>query len=101
TPDDVRRGAADLAFGADQAQTLSDFEACRGFDATHRLGEIKCPTLVVAGRHDRMVPPAHSEALAAGIAGARLVRLEAGHFPRQGQPEPSAEAVLPRVQALA
>ena len=44
------------------------------------LGRIEAPTLVIGGGDDRIFPVAHSEALAAGIPGARLEVIEgAGH----------------------
>jgi len=43
------------------------------FDARARLGEIRCPTLVVAGLDDRTVALEAKEALAHGIPGARFV----------------------------
>jgi 3-oxoadipate enol-lactonase len=56
------------------------FMAIVGFDTTARLAEITSPTLVLAGTADRVMPLDNSRALAAGIAGARLVELEgAGH----------------------
>lgn len=51
------------------------------------LHRIRMPTLVVVGAEDVATPPARSEALAAGIAGARLVRIAgAGHTPTLEQP---------------
>ncbi|MEV8377612.1 alpha/beta fold hydrolase [Kribbella sp. NPDC056861] len=45
-----------------------------------RLGEIAVPALVLHGTEDPMFPPAHGEALANAVPGARLVLLEgAGH----------------------
>ena len=41
-------------------------------DVRDRLGAITAPTLVVVGELDEETPPAYSEALAAGIPGARL-----------------------------
>jgi len=82
TPAETRRRSAGLSFVTDQAQTLADFQSCLGFDARTRLGEIACPTLVIAGADDQMVPPKHAAALAAGIRGAELVELpHVGHFP--------------------
>lgn len=54
-----------------------------------RLGRIDCPTLVVTGTADRLVPPANSRLLAARIPGARLVELPgAGHvFPLEREDE--------------
>jgi len=46
-----------------------------------RLGEIRCPTLVMVGAEDVATTPAKSRRLAAGIPGARLVELPgAGHL---------------------
>jgi 3-oxoadipate enol-lactonase len=44
-----------------------------GLDLTGALPEVVCPTLVVGAELDRTFPSGHSETLAAGIAGARLV----------------------------
>jgi pimeloyl-ACP methyl ester carboxylesterase len=47
----------------------------------HLLPQIKCPTMVVAGRHDTVRPPAGTQELAAKIPGARFELIEtAGHF---------------------
>jgi 3-oxoadipate enol-lactonase len=48
-----------------------------------RLGRIRCPTLVVTGEEDKLIPPANSRVLAARIPGARLLTLPGlGHaFP--------------------
>jgi pimeloyl-ACP methyl ester carboxylesterase len=46
-----------------------------------RLYRVTAPTLVVHGEADGLIPRAHAEAYAAGIAGARLVDVpEAGHM---------------------
>jgi pimeloyl-ACP methyl ester carboxylesterase len=51
-------------------------------DSTPTLATIKVPTLVVVGEEDGLTPPAEAEKLAAGVKGARLVRLPgAGHLP--------------------
>jgi 3-oxoadipate enol-lactonase len=47
----------------------------------HMLPQIRCPTMVVAGRHDTVRPHAGTEALAQKIPGARYELLDdAGHF---------------------
>ena len=47
----------------------------------HLLPQIKCPTMVVAGRHDTVRPPAGTQELAKKIPGARFELIEAaGHF---------------------
>jgi 3-oxoadipate enol-lactonase len=49
-------------------------------DLRGALGQVRCPTLVVAGDRDQTVPRAAAEALRDGIRGARLVVVEdSGH----------------------
>lgn len=51
-----------------------------GFDSRHRLGDIACPTLIVAGANDIAVPLHHARMLAQGIPRARLhIIPNAGH----------------------
>ena len=50
------------------------------FDSRHRLGKIKCPTLVLAGAVDTAVPLHHAHMLAHGIPDAKLTIVpHAGH----------------------
>lgn len=64
---DVLRWAAD----ADGAE----------LELEERLGSVTTPTLVLAGRHDRVTPAAASEAIAAGVPGAQLTVFEqSAHF---------------------
>jgi pimeloyl-ACP methyl ester carboxylesterase len=50
------------------------------FNSRRRLGEIRCPVLVITGALDRMMPPENSRLLAEGIEGAELYTVEgAGH----------------------
>jgi pimeloyl-ACP methyl ester carboxylesterase len=59
-----------------------------------RLAGVTVPTLVVWGAADRMIPPEHGEAYAAGIPGARLVVIpEAGHLPQLETPDALLRAV--------
>lgn len=52
----------------------------KGWTVMDQLGEIKVPTLVIAGRDDFQFPPEHQEELAAGIPNASLVIIDrAGH----------------------
>ena len=52
----------------------------KGWTVMDRLGEIKVPTLVMAGRDDFLYPPEHQVALAGGITNAHLEIIErAGH----------------------
>ena len=51
-------------------------------DLRARLAEIRVPTLVVHGSHDRLAPPAAGEYLSAQLSKARWLRVEgAGHAP--------------------
>jgi pimeloyl-ACP methyl ester carboxylesterase len=59
----------------------------RGWSVMDRLGEIRVPTLVVAGRDDFLFPPESQAQLAAGIPNARLRIIErAGHNPQAERP---------------
>ncbi|GAA1722894.1 alpha/beta hydrolase [Fodinicola feengrottensis] len=62
-------------------------QAVSSYDIEDRLGEIRCPTLVLVGRQDPQCPLPNSERLAAGIPGAELHVFEnCGHFPQWEQP---------------
>jgi proline iminopeptidase len=51
-----------------------------GWNVMHRLGEIRVPTLVMAGRHDFEFPPEHQAIIADRLPDARLEIIEkAGH----------------------
>lgn len=54
--------------------------ALRDGDLTLLLHSVHAPSLVVSGKHDPVTTPVHGRALAAGIAGASSVELEAGHL---------------------
>jgi 3-oxoadipate enol-lactonase len=71
-------------------------------DRSGQLAAMRCPTLVVRGAGDQVTPSEATQALAAGIAGARLVTLPgAGHLSHIEAPGPFLEAVGPFVaQAL-
>jgi 3-oxoadipate enol-lactonase len=54
--------------------------AVRDFDFWAKVGEIKAPTLVIAGTHDAAVLPADAQKLAHAISGARYTELSAAHI---------------------
>jgi proline iminopeptidase len=57
------------------------FGALSRWSAIDRLGELRCPTLVVAGARDVFCSPAQSARIASRVTGARLVTLaDRGHF---------------------
>ncbi len=63
------------------------------------LGRIDVPTLVLCGERDVPTPPADSEALVQGIAGARLVLLDAGHISAVEDPAGFTTALLDHIGA--
>ena len=84
-----------------------DFAAVQNHDvlphdesSSKQLSSIAAPTLVLHGTADPMFPPAHGEALAAGIPGARLVTLDgAGHGVYRDDWETVAGAILEHTAA--
>lgn len=52
-----------------------------------RIPRVKAPTMVVWGRHDRLLPPVFGQRLAREVGGARLELLDAGHAPNEERPE--------------
>jgi 3-oxoadipate enol-lactonase len=49
-------------------------------DQRDAIAEIRHPTLVIAGSHDPVTPPAEGRATAERIRGARYVELDAAHI---------------------
>ena len=45
-----------------------------------RLGDIRTPVQIIAGRHDALVPPSNAEFLRERLADSKLDILETGHF---------------------
>lgn len=73
----------------------NDFAACNAFDIMERLGEIRCPTLVVCGSEDKLTPPKYATFLAERIHGAELVLIEgAGHMVMIEKPALVASAII-------
>jgi len=64
-----------------------------GYDLTPSLPRIACPTLLLAGVHDRLRPPEVVEPLAKLIPGARFRTLETAHFMAVQTPDLVAEAI--------
>lgn len=65
------------------------------FDGTRYLDRIECPTLVLVADDDILTPPYLSDALAQGIDGAELVRVErGGHAFSRVEPEAFNSTVL-------
>jgi 3-oxoadipate enol-lactonase/4-carboxymuconolactone decarboxylase len=60
-----------------------------------KLSKVKAPLLVINGAHDISTPPAeHGDRIAAAVASARPVTIDAGHLSAVEQPEAFAGAVV-------
>jgi len=69
-------------------------ELAHALDLTELLPKVSAPTLVVQREQDRAAPYAQAEELAAGIRGARLVRLPGrDHLPYVGDADALADTV--------
>ena len=69
--------------------------ALEGWTSVDRLHQVACPTLVLCGEDDGMVPPENSRQLAAAIPDARLQLVpQCGHLPMLEKPAEVARAVL-------
>jgi len=70
-------------------------------DSTPLLKDIDVPTLVIAGREDRMIPVGQSRAMADQIPGAQFtVIAEAGHLPPMEQPIATSRVIGEFLEAL-
>lgn len=65
-----------------------------------QLGAIETPVLIVAGRHDRVVPLANHEFLDERLPNRKLVVVEAGHFVWEEASSEYASLVIDRVGGL-
>lgn len=65
----------------DQSIMAHRFQLVQGFDSTDRLGQVEAPTLILAGTKDVLVSSRSANALQAGIADSKLIRMQgAGHL---------------------
>lgn len=64
---------------ATRAGVLAQLEARRTHDTWDRLGTVRCPTFIGAGRYDDIAPPGNSRAMASRIVGSELHEYEGGH----------------------
>jgi len=74
------------------SESQSTIEALKGLadrrDSVSLLPEITCPTLVIAGQDDKLIPVTEHEIMQKGISGARLeVVVQSGHMVNLEQPE--------------
>lgn len=70
-------------------------KACLKHNTTHRLSEIKAPTLIIVGGEDTLIPVKYSKLLNEGIRGSSLVIIEgSGHVPSIEKPDEFNRIVL-------
>ncbi|RFU20384.1 3-oxoadipate enol-lactonase [Geodermatophilus marinus] len=97
-PDLVARLEAMIA-GCDDEGYAACAEVVSAVDLRADLARITAPTLVVSGSEDPALPPEHQEAVAAGIAGAELLRVSPGaHLPNLEQPLQVTGALLAHLE---
>ncbi|QIK37427.1 alpha/beta hydrolase [Caldichromatium japonicum] len=78
------------------------FLATRKLALDQRLPDLRLPTLVITGEHDRAVKPEESLRLAQAIAGAKLCVIpESGHLPHEEQPTAVLAAIRDFISRLA
>ena len=78
-----------------------DFTACDRFDVMERLGEIKSPTLVIAGSADQLTPVKYTRFLNEHIPGTRMVLVaDAGHMVMLERPAEVAKAIREFLEKL-
>jgi proline iminopeptidase len=83
--DAIRSSLADMK--VDMAVSNRGMQIWSAWDVRPRLGEIRCPTLVLAGRYDYICPPTQGHIIADGIPGATLCEWDdCGHFMWLEQP---------------
>ena len=79
---------SEMALGVGKEAFLRQERAIIGrIDSRPHLAAIRCPTVVIAGRDDQLMPVAWLEELAQGIPGAHLVVIEgSGHMASMEKP---------------
>jgi len=65
-----------------------------GYAVSTRIGEVRCPTLVVWGRQDEILSPDYASKFVEALQDARLIWIDAcGHVPALEQPQALLKAV--------
>lgn len=98
----VRRGEYtedEVTEAEDALRFAMDYHSLDTADIMATLPQIKCPTLVIAGVHDKVVDVAHLQRYQRAIPGAELVLFErSGHHPFQEEPERFDDVVTAFIQ---
>jgi pimeloyl-ACP methyl ester carboxylesterase len=85
----------ELFQGSGKEGFMDALEALIDYDFRDRLTEIRCPTLIVQGEEDMLVPAKDAEEFERRIEGSRRVVLEdTGHLPMVERPETFNECLL-------
>ena len=93
-PDLVAR-MRDTIAACDDEGYASCCAAVGALDLRDQLDAITAPTLVISGAEDPALPPAHQDAIAAGIRGAALLTVSpAAHLANLEQPQHVTDALL-------
>jgi pimeloyl-ACP methyl ester carboxylesterase len=78
----------------------ADFSACNDYDAgLERAARVRCPALLVLGRHDAMTPARSGRALAKAIPDATLLQLDCGHNLMGEKPDEVLDALRDFIDA--
>ncbi len=86
--------------GSPRRTYLASLRALARFDVRRRLGELRCPTLVIAGDRDRTVPLAAKRRLHRLIPGAALLVVDdSGHATPHDQAERFNAALLAFIES--
>ena len=94
-PDDAAEFAAAMAaLDMKQEPYLAQLAVIQNHDAMDRVGNIKVPTLVLAGEEDILIPVRLSRKLYEAIPGARWATVPGGHACLWESPEPFNAAYL-------
>jgi len=100
TPEVLREGEEEWAKTSPKVRYY-DMLACDQFDIMGELDKIKCPSLIVCGREDRLTPIKYSEFLKSKIAGSRMEIVEgAAHMPMIENPKDLSSAVAEFLRTL-
>ena len=100
-PPEVRRDPATFEsyqsrFLANDPKSYAEINrAFPAFNVTADLGRLRCPTLVLAGRHDKLRPPRFVRDVADSIPGALYQEIDSGHVMPVKAPVEMAAAMLP------
>jgi 3-oxoadipate enol-lactonase len=65
---------------SDAAGYVACCAAVKAFDFREKVGGVRVPTLVIAGKHDPATTPVDTKFVADRIAGSRFVELNASHL---------------------